>query len=1063
MRSLVIALLIVVSMSFSQQPDKYSRIRIYVPDASVLASIWRTGLDYEGASGKPGGWMEFVAGPEELRNLSSAGIAYQVVIDDLSADYLQRQAGVTAPTGFGYGSMGGFYTYDEILVQLDSMALLYPSLISTRTPIGASVQGRGLWATEISAHPLDAQPEVLYTALHHAREPEGMMSVLYYMWWLLQNYGSDSEATYLVNNRHLWFLPVVNPDGYVYNQTTNPSGGGFWRKNRENNGDGTFGVDLNRNYGTFKMWNAPNGGSSSSTASETYRGTAPFSEPETQAIDSFVRSHSFKTCFNYHTYGNYLVYPWGYLSKESADSLIYRDWTYDMIAADHFTNGTDQQTVSYSTRGNSDDYLFGDTSKALTYAMTPEVGATGFWPSVPEILPLAIATLPQNKILAHVAGQYSTLVASSVIDSAGGGFLLRRTSFSLLLSVKNRGLDSATGLTLTVSATSPYVRFADSTLSIDSLQAQETKVVAVNGAIASGAIVGTPFQVYVTIRDPFGYRKDETLHLFLGAPATLFADSASAGTGNWTTGQGWGLTSNAHTPPSAFTDSPSGGYLANADNSLTMANRVSLSEYQYAELRFWTKWAVEPTWDFATVEISTDSGSTWTTLRTKLSHSGSDRDAIQAAAKWGYESYTPGLTWVEQQVDLTPYINDTVTLRFRMASDGGDQRDGFYVDDVRLYGYTIDTDTIPPLTAPVLIEPINGALYRPTALTVRWNGTSGASRYHLQVALDSLFASPVLDDTTITDTLHGMSALQDDTTYYWRLRAIDSRGQGPMSAVYRFTTGTDSVSIHMVEGWNLICLPIVVPDAHLSVLYPTMLSGGFLYQPNSGYEIRDSLLYATGYWLRFDSADTFVLAGHPQEMATIPVVEGWNLIGSVSGILPASTISSLPGGIQTGKFFEYAGGSYAVADTLRPGRGYWVKVTQAGALTLSAASPGSSNRIHIVASGELPPKPPAGGAGGSSGLPAAYALEQNFPNPFNPSTEIRYALPEPATVVLRIYNVLGEVVATLVEGNQNAGYHLAQWDASRFGSGVYFCRLQATSDGTKRATFSGIRKMLLIR
>ncbi len=177
------------------------------------------------------------------------------------------------------------------------------------------------------------------------------------MWWLLENYGTNPEATYLVNNRQMWFIPVVNPDGYVYNQTTNPAGGGLWRKNRRNNGDGTFGVDLNRNYGTFDMWNAPNGGSSTATNNDTYRGTAPFSEPETAIMDVFMRSHNIKTCLNYHTYGNYLIYPWGYLSHENGDSIIYRDWTYEMTFANHYTNGTDLQTVAYSTRGNSDDYM----------------------------------------------------------------------------------------------------------------------------------------------------------------------------------------------------------------------------------------------------------------------------------------------------------------------------------------------------------------------------------------------------------------------------------------------------------------------------------------------------------------------------------------------------------------------------------------------------------------------------------------------------------------------------------------------------------------------------------
>ena len=132
----------------------------------------------------------------------------------------------------------------------------------------------------------EAEPEILYTALHHAREPQSMMQMIYFMYYLLENYNTNPSVQYIVNNRELYFIPVVNPDGYEYNRTTNPSGGGMWRKNRKNNGS-SYGVDLNRNYGPYTYWNAPNGGSSTDPSSDTYRGTAPFSEPETSKLKEF--------------------------------------------------------------------------------------------------------------------------------------------------------------------------------------------------------------------------------------------------------------------------------------------------------------------------------------------------------------------------------------------------------------------------------------------------------------------------------------------------------------------------------------------------------------------------------------------------------------------------------------------------------------------------------------------------------------------------------------------------------------------------------------------------------
>ena len=91
-----------------------------------------------------------------------------------------------------------------------------------------------------------------------------------------------------------------------------------------------------------------------------------------------------------------------------------------------------------------------------------------------------------------------------------------------------------------------------------------------------------------------------------------------------------------------------------------------------------------------------------------------------------------------------------------------------------------------------------------------------------------------------------------------------------------------------------------------------------------------------------------------------------------------------------------------------------------------------------------------------TGLPTEFSLLQNFPNPFNPLTTIRYGLPSRAHIVLTVYNTLGQQVAMLVEGEQDAGYHEVQFDASSFASGVYLYRLQA-------GDFVQSKKFVLIR
>ncbi|MBI3195021.1 MAG: zinc carboxypeptidase, partial [Ignavibacteriae bacterium] len=445
------------SLHASNTRGTYKQIRIHVPEEATLARIFESGIDQEGTTGTVGGAMEFVADPYALEQLSKKNILYTVLIEDLEKHYAQQlHKGAFNALGFGYGSMGGYYTDDEVKQQLDTMKLLFPNIITARESIGTSNEGRALWAVKISDSPNQTEanePEVLYTALHHAREPEGMMTVLYYMWWLLENYGANTTATYLVNQRQLWFIPVVNPDGYVYNQTTNPDGGGFWRKNRRNNGGGTFGVDPNRNYGPLYMWNSSNEGSSTFTASDTYRGTAPFSEPENLAIKHFMESHTIKTALNYHTFGKLLIFPFGYTSKESGDSLIFREMAFDMTSMNRYRTGTDLQTVRYSTRGNSDDYMYGDNSKPITYTMTPEVG-TSFWPSSSLILPFAQENLTSNIHLAYIAGIYPLLWQTHFNDQNNDGSYTAGESFTLTAVVRNKGLADVLDATVEVQSNS---------------------------------------------------------------------------------------------------------------------------------------------------------------------------------------------------------------------------------------------------------------------------------------------------------------------------------------------------------------------------------------------------------------------------------------------------------------------------------------------------------------------------------------------------------------------------------------------------------------------------------
>ena len=275
-------------------------------------------LDHPIAERTGDGWnVRVVLNETELARLAASPIPYRVEVPDLAAAYAARPR-TTPPAGplegFEYGSMGGFYTFDEVVAELDAMRALYPDLVSEKVSIGQSLEGRDVWAVRISDNPDvdENEPEALYTALHHAREPQSMATVVYFMYHLLENYGVDDEVTDLVDGIEFYFVPVLNPDGYVYNETTNADGGGLWRKNRRDNGDGTFGVDLNRNYGY--LWGLDDQGSSPFPGDQTYRGTGAFSEPEIAALRDFAEAHAFRTALNYHSRGEEYIYPWGYES-----------------------------------------------------------------------------------------------------------------------------------------------------------------------------------------------------------------------------------------------------------------------------------------------------------------------------------------------------------------------------------------------------------------------------------------------------------------------------------------------------------------------------------------------------------------------------------------------------------------------------------------------------------------------------------------------------------------------------------------------------------------------------
>jgi hypothetical protein len=304
-------------------------------------------------------------------------------------------------------NLGQYHTYAEMQSLLDSLATAYPALCKIDT-LGTTYEGRVVRAIKISdnAHVDENEPEVFIMGCHHAREIMSVEVPLLFAKYLLQHYGSDTLVARLVNTRELWVAPMINPDGHVYvEQNHAGSSNNWWRKNRRPNGDGSYGVDLNRNYSY--LWGLDNVGSSPTPSNEVYRGTAAFSEPETRAVRDFCARHHFAEAISYHSYGDLILYDWGYGPYFTIEQELFAALGDTLGRGTGYLVGNVATGAIYVTNGGSDDWMYGDvTTKNKIYSFTVEVntlGEGGFGPSESLILPTFNAMLNLNLSLLRFA------------------------------------------------------------------------------------------------------------------------------------------------------------------------------------------------------------------------------------------------------------------------------------------------------------------------------------------------------------------------------------------------------------------------------------------------------------------------------------------------------------------------------------------------------------------------------------------------------------------------------------------------------------------------------------
>lgn len=734
--SILILTLANLHIGIAQQTltEIYKRVEIVIEQPADMIKIQRIGIDLICGSDvrtkENKQTLTLELSESEIQRIDKSGFQYDIVIDDLSKFYAERasrdlpkakealrkakietknyksQVGqdmscnpplYPVPQNFNLGSMGGFTTYQEMLDDLDKMALLYPNLITVKASASTSglttIQGRPVYYVKISDNPNvnENEPELFYNGVHHAREPLSMMNLLYYMWYLLENYNTDLTVKNILDNTELYFIPVVNPDGYIQNETTNPAGGGLWRKNMRDNGDGTFGVDPNRNYGF--NWGYDNTGSSPFTGDQTYRGTGPFSESENQIIKEFSENHSFVNVFNNHSYGNLMIHPWGYDNVVNPDYLLLEELSEQMCWHNRYYYGGSE--VLYSVNGDANDWQYGEQiTKNKALAWTPEIGGLneggvlvsggyeGFWPS-----PIYI----RNQCERHL---YMSLLIAEAASNHGifndlTPYGLSSLNPTLDLNMQHMSLTPG-NFTINVTSSDPNViNIATPVLSTGVLTDTNNQTISTGITLSPS----TPANAMITFNIVVNngtynlYTTDITKQY---NPSAVFTDACN-NLSNWTTSS-WGIdNTTGYNVNGSISDSPSGSSIS-GDQYITLTNPINTTFIPNPILEYYTKWDIAKLQSYAQIEVSTN-GITWTELCGNYTKRGvnvqdytSDPQySIQPAYEAIYDGYQEN--FVREQIDLGQY-SGVATLYIRFRFNGNQffqQGDGIWIDDITVY------------------------------------------------------------------------------------------------------------------------------------------------------------------------------------------------------------------------------------------------------------------------------------------------------------------------------------------------------------------------------------------
>lgn len=788
---------------FSRAQNGLCKVKVYPPAERQQRAEMMGYLEIDHFVPNADGSIIAEISQQDLQRLKASAYRYEVLVPDVSKwldsvnnAYLRKRAVsgnnrvafegtqtyleeiMPTPAAFEVKpTFGGYYNFTEIEAAINALVAAYPTIASKQS-IGTTSGGRTLWVVKISDNVAtdESEPEAFFMGLQHAREAITGSSMIFFMQYLCERYAAnDPKVKEVVDNREIFIMPCFNPDGWEYNRTSmSGAAGGSWRKNRDANGDGTFGTDLNRNWGMdWGNCNAPIMGAaascgSSTTSSDTYYGPSAFSELETQAVRNFTKTRRFVVAFDQHAFGPYYSLPWGRRSLHNTAStdMSTKDSNFflavpalmgrynGMRASDSYG------ALGYEVAGGFKDWMFvgevGVGTKDSIRAITGEGGAGGggpygsmanFWAPMSEIENLSRGMAYQNLQFLLAAGTYVDFQEASdiVLTSTTGNFSynMRRIGLGntpVTISVVPLENIQSVGSAVTVNSMF-YFQTLSGNISY-TLPAGITNGQRVRFAwkVEAGGI--TYYDTVVKFFSPTtsismffdnmeGTFATNWTNTASGTPASGFGYNYNTAGSNWVftaTGSGYG-------GGKALSESAAGTNYASASQEIAQCNTIfNLSDATAAYLSFWVRHRAENFRDKVQVQFSNNNGSTWTPVEGNITiqESGSlDGSTINGQ---------PALTgvrdmWSRATFDLNNYRGFTqVRFRFVFTSDNDpttfefEREDGFFIDDVRLIK---STATLVPVPAHFIS--FNGQLTNNHQVRLNWKASVETDHKYFEV------------------------------------------------------------------------------------------------------------------------------------------------------------------------------------------------------------------------------------------------------------------------------------------------------------------------------------------